>query len=104
MNANIHNERVVNISLSKKICCNIQPLEKCTHKQTETHAALNTFVPAFIEIKFLLPEYIHSNMIFIVDNYNSLILTVNRRQVPSQSQINPHHKGRACNENTTNND
>jgi hypothetical protein len=78
MNANIHNERVVNISVSKKICCNIQPLEKCTHKQIETQAVLNTLIPAFIEIK-LLPKYLNSNIIFIADNYNSLILTVNRR-------------------------
>jgi len=79
MNINIHNERVVNISLSKKICCNIQPLEKCTHKQIETQAALNTFMPAFIDIKLLLPKYLHSNIIFTVDNYISLILAVNRR-------------------------
>jgi len=78
LNTNIHNERVVNISLSKKICCNIQPLEKCTHKQTDKQAALNTFTSAFIKIKLLLPEYLHGNVIFIVDNYNSLVLTVNR--------------------------
>jgi len=39
-------------------------------------------MPAFIDIKFLLPIYLYSNIIFIVDNYNSLILTVNRRWVP----------------------
>jgi hypothetical protein len=72
MNANIHNEKIVNISLSDKICCNIRPMERSTHKQTAIQTAFNTFMPAFIELRLLLPKYLHSNIIFIVDNYNSL--------------------------------
>jgi hypothetical protein len=48
MNANIHNEKVVNISLTQEDLLQYSATGEMLHKHIETQAALNTPMPAFI--------------------------------------------------------